>query len=265
MVKNTKSTYQTIKIFDMDVFSSSKNELLNLLTTHLKTQKTLLSVVTPNPEQIVLSRNNHAFLDHLQSADIRIPDGIGLVIASKLLDLSGKSESLKERIGGREVAEYLLSYANNHDIKVLIIGGKAYAEASTDTVRALKLQLDGQSLNNIFWTKGYEEVQHPTETEESDVRDALKKVKPEIVLVAFGAPWQEEWMMTHKSELAAAGVTLALVVGGAVDVLVGKIPRAPRLFQNLGLEWLFRLLQEPWRWRRQLKLLEFIKLTYQSL
>lgn len=269
MEKNKKSIYQSIKIFDLNVFSNSKESLLNALKEQLISARSLISVFTPNPEQIVVSRSNTAFLDHLRSADILIPDGIGLVIASKVLDLSGKGPSLKERISGREVAAELLEIAEKSNLTVLVVGGRDYGmstQSQTDAhVLPLKQQSDGTTFSHAYWMEGYADVENPTTDEEMAVKAALSKLKPQLVFVAFGAPWQEAWVVDHRAVLEKAGTRVVMVVGGAFDVLLGTIPQAPAWIEAIGLEWLFRLIQEPWRWRRQLKLLSFIKLTFQSI
>lgn len=262
MTKSAKITDQSTKIFDLHIFSSSKVLLLNLLSNRLEEQKTLLTVMTPNPEQIVLSRKDPVFMDHLQSADLLIPDGTGLVIASNFIGTSKENAHISERITGREVASFLLECAAKKGLPVLVVGGREYGVAKTDGVSQLDLP---QPYKQAFWLEAYADVQHPTKEEEAAVTAAIKKIKPAIVLVAFGAPWQEKWLVEHKELLNSSGVQIGLVIGGALDVMLGKVPQAPSWMQNLGLEWLFRLVQEPWRWRRQLKLLEFIKLTYQSM
>ena len=83
-------------------------------------------------------------------------------------------------------------------------------------------------------------------------------MKPSIILVAFGAPWQEQWVVNHREFLEKNKVKLVMVVGGAIDMLTGKVQRAPKFVQQLQLEWLFRLIQQPWRWKRQLRLIQFI-------
>lgn len=265
MSKSVKRAYQTSKIFGIDVFSNDIKQLLDFLTIHLKSQKPLLTIVTPNPEQIVYSRRNQSFLDHLNSADLCLPDGIGLVVASKLLAISGKAKKITERISGREVAESLLKYAVENDETVLIIGGREYGLSQNKDVQAIPFRINGHSLNKLFWLEGYASISSPTGDEEQAVVSVLRQLKPGIVFVAFGAPWQEQWLITHRTQLNSAGVHLAMVVGGAFDVLLGKVPAAPAIFRRSGMEWLYRLWVQPWRWRRQLKLLDFIKLTIKSL
>jgi N-acetylglucosaminyldiphosphoundecaprenol N-acetyl-beta-D-mannosaminyltransferase len=185
-----KSTYQTTKIFDLDVFSSDYAELLNYLVDHLQTKKTLLTILTPNPEQIVLSRKNHAFLDHLQSADILIPDGIGLVGASALLSTRGVT-AIRERITGRQLAADVLALAQARSLSVIVIGGKHYGLDTAATESELSVNNSDGSQSHVYWTEGYADIRQPSEKEETALLSLLAKKKPAIVFVAFGAPFQE--------------------------------------------------------------------------
>ncbi|HSW97175.1 MAG TPA: WecB/TagA/CpsF family glycosyltransferase, partial [Candidatus Saccharimonadales bacterium] len=85
-----------------------------------------------------------------------------------------------------------------------------------------------------------------------------QSISCDILFVAFGFPKQEEWMFTNLSKV---NVTVMMGVGGAFDYISGRVPRAPLWVQKLGFEWLFRLVRQPWRWKRQLALLEFIWLV----
>ena len=89
----------------------------------------------------------------------------------------------------------------------------------------------------------------------------IKQIKPRLVFVALGAPTQELWIAQHRNLLRKNNVEIAMAVGGSFDYLLNKVPRAPRWMQKLGLEWLFRLIIEPWRIKRQLRLIGFIALT----
>ncbi|MEX0896195.1 MAG: WecB/TagA/CpsF family glycosyltransferase [Patescibacteria group bacterium] len=311
-----KSTYQSSKFDHLDLFGSSYDQLLTLLQEQIDTGIEPYLVMTPNPEQVMLSRKNKVFLDHLQSANLRIPDGIGLVLASRWHSLWSGGRSIQQRITGVDVMQDLLEYAKQRSKRVLIVGGKDFGSdsgkiqikhatywqldirefsgldagpdvgatsRSTTTTTTFttgaaavesadevlvggteegKEQGQGQKKHTkaveIFWTPGFEEVRQQTEAEKKQLKQIIMQVRPSIVFVAFGAPDQEAWLIEWQSVLQQAGVVLAMVVGGAPDILLGKISRAPKTMQQLGLEWLYRLWQQPWRWRRQVRLLEFI-------
>ncbi|MGD9128898.1 MAG: WecB/TagA/CpsF family glycosyltransferase [Candidatus Woesebacteria bacterium] len=241
-------------LFGMKFFSSSKEDLLKLLKKGLKQAKTQY-IFTPNPEQLVQSSKDKSFLKALQEANILIPDGVGLVWASIILASLGKAKKIKERITGIDLAMDLLEVAQEKKLKVLLVGGRGYD----------KKELQAKFGDNIFWTEAYQNVKQVKEQEEQALQKSIKKLRPAIVLVAFGAAEQEKWVVKHKRLLESSGAKIVMVVGGAFDVILGKIPRAPKLMRFLGLEWLYRLIKEPWRWKRQLRLLDFLELLTKEI
>lgn len=240
------------KLFGLDLFSNDKGSLLSFLRLHLHEGKKAAYIFTPNPEQIIQAKENHQFHSILHQADILIPDGIGLVVASKALALTGKTQPLKERIPGVDVVQDLLEVSRREGYQVLLIGGRDYNPS----------QLPQE---NFVWTPGYENIEQPSAAEEAAITKLLEELKPKVVFVAFGAPWQETWLIQHRPLLEKNGVRVAMAVGGSFDYLTGTVPRAPKLIQAAGGEWLYRLLRQPWRAKRQTRLLKFIKLTLQEL
>lgn len=267
-------TLKTTTLFDLPIVTDSFAYVLEFLTSYDK--KKPLIICTPNPEQIVLSDEDSAFKNDLLEADILLPDGIGIVVASRIFAAAGKSIPITERITGVDIVIGLLKHAFTQNKKILVIGGRNYgAEFAESNLEGLKkLDLSKEFFpeiktnfedNTAYWLEGYADIAHPTEQEEESVSQVLKKLQPEYVFVALGAPFQERWLLAHTKLLEEVGVQLGIAVGGTFDVLTGNLKRAPELFQNLHLEWLYRLGQEPWRWRRQTKLLLFIKGAVQEL
>ena len=256
-------TLKTTTLFDLPIVTDSFARVLEFLTSY--DNKKPLIICTPNPEQIVLSTEDSAFKDDLLQADILLPDGIGIVVASRIFAAAGKSIPITERITGVDIVIGLLKHAFTQNKKVLVIGGRNYgAEFAESNLEGLK-KIDLSKDNTAYWLEGYAAIAHPTEQEEKAVAQVLKKLQPDYVFVALGAPFQERWLLAHTKLLEEVGVQLGIAVGGTFDVLTGNLKRAPELFQNLHLEWLYRLIQEPWRWRRQTKLLLFIKGAVQEL
>ncbi len=235
-------------------FSSAKHQLLEKLLGQSANLRNTTYIFTPNPEQLVEADRNPAFAQALQQADILLPDGMGVVLASKLLSKKGLVKPVKERITGVEVTADILQWAGANRKKVAIIGGRDYD-------RLLKKKYPQV---HLVWSAGYANVQQPTQEEEQVLAAFLTAEKPDIVFVAFGAPWQELWVMEHRAVLATFNPAIVMVVGGSFDFLLGKVPRAPKLLQALGLEWFYRLLLQPWRWRRQLALITFTKKVLQE-
>jgi N-acetylglucosaminyldiphosphoundecaprenol N-acetyl-beta-D-mannosaminyltransferase len=249
-----KKTDETVLLFDLNVFSKQKSLLLRNLQNKLLVGKSLTVVYTPNPEQIIQSRGDEVFRQALKSADLLLPDGVGLVVASRFLALLGQTKPIAERITGVEVAAGLLDFAQKKDFKVLVIGGKNYSPSNYFAYQGAK----------VDWTPGFVDVSQPTAREKSALEKKITAIKPDIVFVAFGAPAQEVWIENNRQLLQKNKVKIAMAVGGSFDFLLGQVPRAPYLMRKLGLEWLFRLLIEPWRIKRQLRLISFIFLVVKT-
>ena len=268
-----------LKLFDLNFFAGSKAEFLDELNQEMSTKIKVgaeppVLVFTPNPEQIVMADQSPAFCTILKKADFLIPDGIGVVKASRLFKtmaaLKGKSrESLTERIAGVEVVQDLL--VRYKDDQVLLIGGRDYHASAQKIQKNTAKNKDIPDTisflikeKEVAWFTGYQSVGFASAEDEQKIRLVLRKLKPAIVFVAFGAPDQEEWIVEHLKLMQQEGVKMVMAVGGSFDVLTGKLKRAPNLWQKLGFEWLFRLIQEPTRWKRQLRLITFVGLAFRE-
>ena len=235
----------TIPLFGLQFYSGSKSSLIDQIHILLDQKLGLpLIIFTPNPEQIVQLKGDTQFAGNLQKADVLLPDGAGIVLTAKL-----KGHKL-ERLAGIDLMQEVFTSFRNEEKAV--IGGR-YNPGKIGELSAYE------------WHKGYEDIRTPQPEEESSVRAWLKEKKPLILFVAFGAPWQEQWVIAHHNLLKESGVKVVMVIGGAFDVLSGRLQRAPKWMQNLNLEWLYRLLQEPWRWKRQLRLVAFLPLMVQEI
>lgn len=254
-------------LFNYSFVNVSKHTLINqyierYINSDSGTYQQPLTIFTPNPEQIMLAEQRSDFAAALRQADILIPDGVGIVLASQLLALRQKAQPLTARLTGIDVTRGLLEKFPN--AKVVVIGGRRSDGGDVSEAQTIHLtgSLEGRTVRVLA---GYQNIKAPTKKEADAVEAFLKKEQPDVVLVALGAPFQEMWTLQQLPFLAEHQVKVVMVVGGAIDVLSGKLHRAPHLWQALGLEWLFRLFQEPWRWRRQLKLISFIRLTLREL
>lgn len=265
------NSFTTQALFNLPIFSGTKAELYVLLQDQLQ-KDNLVTIATPNPEQVIQSRQDSQFLKNLQNFEVLLPDGQGVVWASQWL-----KKPLEGRIPGVEVVEWLLGLPEDQTGKILIIGGRGYEERSEgrsqraevrDQNVGIKLKPQISDLRSpvqeifiqkkkAYWIEGYQDIKHPSETEEEHVQAVIKKIMPSIILVAFGAPWQEQWVISHREFLEKNKVKIAMVVGGAIDMLTDRVKRAPKFVQKMQLEWLFRLIQQPWRWRRQMRLIQF--------
>ncbi|MBQ2253132.1 MAG: WecB/TagA/CpsF family glycosyltransferase [Clostridia bacterium] len=195
-------------------------------------QGTRLFVVTANPETLMLAEKVPEMRDALlDPATVIVPDGIGVVRAAQSLDLP-----VYERVPGVEIAEHLLSEANRLKSSVFLYG------ATEEVLSALKKRLahEWPELILVGAKNGYD-------FDDDAVFSELADRSPDVVLVALGVPRQEILLHRHLSRLDK-GVLVG--VGGSFDVLSKTVRRAPRLFQKLGLEWLWRILRNPSRLKR---------------
>lgn len=244
------SASRTTKLFGLDIYRGSLQELLALVQEKLKKTTQPLVIFTPNPEQIVQTEDKE-FFQVLKQADILIPDGVGLMLASRLLSLFGRAKTIRQRIAGTDLVMELLQFTRKNKQQVLVVGGKNYQHHLSDFV---KKELPG---GKISWLEGYRNVRFPQLDEDKKLLGEISRLKPDVVFVAFGAPYQEKWVLENRKFLEENKVKLVMVAGGAFDFILGCVPRSPKLLRDFGLEWLFRLTNQPWRWKRQIRLVKF--------
>ena len=254
---------KTVKLFDFAIFADKKTVLLEevekILLAKKKEKKSAFKIFTPNPEQVVQAKKDQEFKQNLKKADLLVPDGAGLVFASRGLQQRGKlSDKIEERITGVDLVEFILQFLVEKDLKALIIGGRDYDCASDRSVLT-------EVKNNLFWTEAYVDKEDFLVEEEEALERIIEDLKPDVIFVALGAPFQEKWIIEHQVLMNRVGVKLLIAVGGSFDFILGKVSRAPKWMQNLNLEWFYRLVQEPWRWKRQTRLIEFLSLLWQEL
>jgi N-acetylglucosaminyldiphosphoundecaprenol N-acetyl-beta-D-mannosaminyltransferase len=226
---------------------TTKERLLETITKHLD-DHSFAEIFSFNPEILVTAQNNKQFRETLDNAELKIIDGVGLVLAGKILGIS-----VGERITGADLMVDLLKIADEKNLKVLILGG--FGSVAQDLSNKLKCKYRRAQFEGLI---GYQSIKSPSSKEERKVQAVLKEFKPDLIFVAFGAPAQEFWVENHKQFLKHS---VCMTVGGAVDFLAGKVNRAPLWMRKIGLEWLYRLIVQPWRWKRQLQLISFIKLV----
>jgi len=232
-------------ILGISFTNAREDEVLEYILLGLEKDRQKYFIVTPNPEILILSRNDTNYKKILNSAKIALPDGIGVMIAGKILN-----KELKEKITGVDLVESLCRAVEEKPITVGFLGGgPAVAE---QTAECLKRKLP--NLKVVFAARG-----DPDEKTVSLLKDSKKEI--DILFVAFGSPKQEIWIYENLEKLP---VKVVIGVGGAFDFISGKIKRAPAFIRNMGFEWLFRLIYQPWRAKRQFALVEFIFLVLQE-
>ena len=289
-------------LFNVQISTENKDQLLDRVSKYLtlsQSEKPLV-IVTPNPEQIVYAQKDDKFRVLLNSADISLPDGVGIVWAAslvqsdkfrvhrkKLLRTSNFEPQTKlERIPGIEFIEDLVKFAAEKDYPVGLIGGReGVALKSLNLLQEKYPGLTGwaeepeinlkSQISNLKYTNEKNNNEYV-----SRMVQRIKETKTRLIFVGLGAPKQEYFMRklsskfkvqssqkkqpTSNYQLRTTNSLVLMSVGGAFDVISGKLPRAPEILRKIGLEWLWRLVREPWRIRRQSALLKFFLLTLQQ-
>jgi N-acetylglucosaminyldiphosphoundecaprenol N-acetyl-beta-D-mannosaminyltransferase len=210
------------------------------MVTRLAADEKPHQLVTVNPEFIMEARRNPAFLRCLNSASVAVPDGIGVVIAQRLQGIRTRG-----RIAGVDIVEGIAGLSARNGFGIFLLG----AAPGVAEMAAKKLQERYPALRIVGTFAG-----SPRPEDESEIVTRITNARPHFLFVAYGAPRQDLWIQRNMHRLQ---VPVSMGVGGTFDFIAGVAVRAPRIFQQIGLEWLYRLLREPHRWRRMLALPKF--------
>lgn len=231
---------RTINILGVKVANMTLTETLEWVRMMVEQGKPR-HVVTANAEIIYKAYKEPDFREMLDKADLVTADGSGVVLGSKLLGCP-----ISERVTGIDLVQGIFQLAEEKGWVLYFLG------AGPDVVKKAVLNILGKypRLRIVGYRDGYFSQE---ETEE--VVSNILKAKPEILLVALGVPKQEEFIQKHMRNL---NTPISIGVGGSFDVLAGVKFRAPVWMQEKGLEWLYRLYKEPWRYRRMLALPKFV-------
>lgn len=206
-------------------------------------------VFTPNSEIVMNALEDDKLMKALNSCDLVIPDGIGLVLASKIL-----KKPLVERVTGIDLMEEILKYANEEEKSIFIVGGKpGVSQMACDNISKKYSGIKIAGNHNGYFKGNH--TGNPGHEEELKVIDLINESKPDILFVAFGAPKQEFWIEENIDRIDSK---VFMGVGGSVDVYADVVKRAPVIYQKLCLEWFYRLVKEPWRYKRMMKLPLFV-------
>jgi N-acetylglucosaminyldiphosphoundecaprenol N-acetyl-beta-D-mannosaminyltransferase len=192
---------------------------------------------TVNPEFVMDARRDPAFAAALHQADLRVPDGIGILWAARRL-----GRPLRERVTGSDGIYRISERAAERGWRVFYLGAAPGVAEQTATLLGRRypgLQVAGTYAGS------------PAPADWPEIARRLVAAQPDVLFVAYGHPRQDLWIAQRRAEIPAA---VAIGVGGAFDFVAGVARRAPAWVQRLGLEWLYRLFREPWRWRRMARL-----------
>ncbi len=239
---------RTKNILGIEIDNIPKYQILEKIKKYLYQGKDFVHIVSVNPENIVIAQENKEFKKVINTAQIKIRDGVGIVLAGKILGIP-----VGERVTGVDLMKELIAIASKMSLRVLLIGGKPNL---ANTLANCYQQAYPQA--KFVGFEAIKNIKKIDPDEERKLFSIVSALKPHLVFVAFGSPDQELWLERHKDKFEGS---VCMGVGGAFDYLSGRVPRAPVFMRNLGFEWLFRLVNQPWRWRRQLRLVKFLWLV----
>jgi N-acetylglucosaminyldiphosphoundecaprenol N-acetyl-beta-D-mannosaminyltransferase len=232
---------EKIKVLGVPIANLTIEKTVQLIAKQIsKKERRLFHIVTANPEIIMASQKDADLKRILDQADLLTADGIGIVLASKI-----QGFSLPERVTGYDLFLHLLDAGNQHGWSFYILGSDEETNLkATEELRKRYPNITISGRHHGFFK----------EQEEGHILAEIQATKPTFLIAGLGAPFAEKWIYKHKSKLAAQ---IAIGVGGSLDVISGKVKRAPVVWQKLNVEWLYRLIKQPSRWRRQLVLPRF--------
>lgn len=229
-----------IKILDVWINNVSMEDTVNITETFIAEKKPHL-IVTANAEIVMLAGKDPDFAKILAEAALVVPDGAGVVWAAKYY-----GHNMQERVTGYDLTQRLLALSAKIGYKVYMFGGApGIVEEAADTAGQTYPGINIIGIHDGFLN---------SETEAKIIAD-IKAKRPDILLVALGVPKQEKWIARNAGKL---NVPIAIGVGGSFDIMAGRLKRAPLWMQQSGLEWLYRLVSQPWRLIRMLALPRFV-------
>lgn len=279
-------------LLGVGVTNATTQQILEYILNSFEKSEENYYITTPNPEILVYAKRNPSFKTILNRARLALADGIGVTVAAQIL-----SKPLHGRTTGVEMVEMLCKEAGSQPITVGFLGGKGKIAELTaqclvkkyphlrvvlahgwdptpQTASSLKKTIEeyfAQSTRGQNFTTGQDllgkkdkktsDESLPEEKIDQRVSKDDNTEKLDVLFIAYGFPKQEQFMAEYISTLP---VKVMIGVGGAFDYISGTVPRAPKVVRTLGFEWLFRLLLQPWRIKRQVALLEFIWLILQE-
>lgn len=217
------------ELFGLNIDTLSFDEAIRTAKSLIDSPK-VSQVVTINPEMFEYAAKNKDFANIVKEAELVIPDGVGVKIALKINGVN------VDRIPGVDFAKKLLIESAANNIPVAIVGAKG--EVIAKAVENLQKEING--LNIVYYHNGYFD-------NDNDIYEDLNQKSPKLILIAMGSPKQESFIYNAKKVLKPA---LMIGIGGSLDVWSGTVKRAPKIFQKLGLEWLYRTVTQPSRFKR---------------
>ncbi len=239
---------ENIKIFGVRVDNVTLEEATNRVEVFLQGNETK-AIYTPNTEIIMEAKDDEVLRNVLNKGDLIIPDGIGLIYASRI-----KKKPLVERVTGFDLSMEMIKLADRHACSLFLLGGEeGISKQAGENIVKKYPNIKIAGYNNGYFKGAH--IGFPGHEEEREVIEKIKQSNPDIIFVGFGAPKSEKWIDLYKDEL---NCKVIIGNGGTMDIIAGKVKRAPEIYQKLGLEWFYRLIKEPSRIKRQIAIPKFM-------
>ena len=193
-------------------------------------------IVTPNPEIILKASHDYSYRAVLNNADLSLPDGFGVILASIFL-----GNPIYHRVTGSDLSNRIFALANEKDYKVFLLGGMN----DSAQIAKNKLELKYKNIKIVGATSGFANIKDISPEENENIINQINSSGAQILPVGYGAPFQEKWIFDNLSKMPC--VKVALGIGGVIDFVSGYAIRAPKIIRKIGMEWFWRLITEPRR------------------
>lgn len=232
------------KILGFDVCAYDENQMIEKIFTDYKNNEQLF-IVNINPEIVVTNHENTDLKEEFNKQKYQIPDGSGIVWASKK-----NNGNIKKRVAGIDLMTKICEMSCNYTSKIYLYGAKK------EVIEKAKEELINTypNINIVGISDGY--------SDEKEVVEDIKLKKPDILFVGIGSPKQEKFIIKYREEFS--NTKILMPVGGSFDVISKTKKRAPNWMIKCNIEWLYRLIKEPTRIKRQLKLVKFMFLIWRK-
>jgi N-acetylglucosaminyldiphosphoundecaprenol N-acetyl-beta-D-mannosaminyltransferase len=230
-----------VHILGVPVDKTSYADMLDRIGAWIETGERLHQICTTNPEFVMTAQRDPNFFNILNRADLCLPDGVGLVLASHYL-----RDPIPARVTGSDGVPAIAERAAQAGWRLFLLGAaEGVAEQAAD---ALRERYPGVQIVGTYSGS-------PCAADEDAIVERVNAAGADILLVAYGAPAQDKWIARNAPRL---NVRVAMGIGGTLDYLAGEVPLAPQPIRDAGFEWLYRLVKQPRRLRRQVKLPAFV-------
>jgi len=230
---------ERIKLLGIDIDNINMKETINKIELLIEKKKPSL-VITPNVHHINILQKDNEFRKIYKHASLVIPDSTPLLWSSKILGVP-----LKERVTGSDLLPLFSEVSAEKKYRLFFLGAKpGIAKKAAETLIQKNPRLEITGIYSPYF--GFQNDGR----ENRKIVDMIKKCDPDVLFICLGPPKQEKWAWKHKDKIK---VPVIICVGAAFDFIAGNLKRAPKWMQKIGLEWFFRLCQEPHRlWKRYL-------------